>query len=241
MYKASLDLFKVNKINVKFNVILRDDNKSSLKMKMKPLINKYSIGDTTGFNISPSSYISVDMSKTMDKNDSWDAGSRFNLNKMNLFKFISKLKHMKYVMYKEEKLYYIQDGRLHLNNDIANKYTEHMITSNHTLEFRHCVVYDEENKEQEYEGISIQIMKTGNYVLLSNFEMDYFLYELEHIDMHGLSLKLIITDILMSDNKNELYNQPRNNIQVGFKEHKAFENISVGNPRLVKNDTLPKI
>ena len=39
MYKASLDLFKVNKINVKFNVILRDDNKSSLKMKMKPLIN----------------------------------------------------------------------------------------------------------------------------------------------------------------------------------------------------------
>lgn len=241
MYKASLDLFKVNKINVKFNVILRDDNKSSLKIKTKSLINKYNMGDTSGFNISPISYITIDISKTMDKNDSWDAGSRFNLNKMNLFKFISKIKHMKYVMYKEEKLYYIQDGRLQLNCDIANKYTDHMITSNHTLEFRHCVVYDEENKEQEYEGISIQIMGTGNYVLLSNFEMDYLLYELEHIDMHNLSLNLIIADMLMLDNKSDIYNQPQHNIQSGFKEHKAFENITVGNPKLVKSDTLPKI
>ena len=66
-----MDLFKVNKIlKVKFGLIVEADVGTKVKTKMK-IMNKFTYGDNEYLKLNPHPFLTIDISKGSDKNETY--------------------------------------------------------------------------------------------------------------------------------------------------------------------------
>lgn len=219
MYKGTIDLGSINdNLKMKFNLILKNDDNNT------KVISTYTFGNYNGLKINPVMYITLDISKTSDKNDSWNNNLNINLNRQQLFLFIRKLKEF-IESYKEKDLYYYKDGKLILNKEIANKNVFKLKTTTKALAMLQVVVPDKENKEVEYEGCVLAINSLDNFCYLTYFDLEYLYYQLSRLDLYNLSMMLINTDLLLKGKNINLDHTNYNKTINEDKEKNIEENI----------------
>lgn len=237
MYKITMDLFKVNKIlKVKFGLIVEADVGTKVKTKMK-IMNKFTYGDNEYLKLNPHPFLTIDISKGSDKNETYDQYYYANLNKIDLFKMIQSLQKLIF-LYKEIKnlFYYDINKKLTVDPKIAKEIHEifRVMSGNRTILIEPCVVPDYENPEKFYEGCVLCIQDYAYYVYLTYYEMQYLLYELKKVNMTQLSLDLL----KISDMCQEKIEIPQKTISQ--KSEEVNKNDSVGYTKIDTN-TLPKI
>lgn len=232
MYKGSIELGKINKyMKIKFNIIIKDDeNKNSFNMKV---IDTFTYGGSEYLRLSPKPYITIDISATADKTDSWNSNTQVNLNKMCLIDFIIKSKNM-INKFRIPELYFIKNNRLQVNTDIANKSYEIIRTPNKTIKMIHCVVYDNDNSDIENEGICFMINSIDNFCFLTYTELEYLYYMLSKINMDELAISLINTYLLIKDKESR-----KLEIQKTIDEIKINEPQTISLPKLELSNEIP--
>ena len=206
MYKVTIDLFTLNKnCKVKFSVIMTNDIDLKTKYVQK-VISKFSFKGNDYLKISPHPYVTIDISRTAG-NKEWDPNAVLNLNKKDLYVFVSHLQKMFKVFSDEKNLFYYEnyDGnnKLMCNKDIANQHIDKFYCNNKVVCMQPAVVDATDNDNAEYEGILMAINRYDNYVYLTYSEIDYLLYELKKIDIHNLTMSLINTALLYEKEETE--------------------------------------
>lgn len=191
MYRASIELGRISKfMKLKFNLIIKNTSNLKNRVYENGIIDKFTYGDSEYLKLSPKPYITIDISDASDKNDSWNSNTQVNFNKFCLFELIQKTKSM-LESFKIKELFYKKDGKLQVNPTVASQCSEIIRTPNKAVKMIHAVIYDNENKEIEYEGICFMINSPDNYCCLTYHELEYLYYELNNINMHELSISLI--------------------------------------------------
>lgn len=237
MYKITMDLFQVNKIlKVKFGLVIEADVGTKVKTTMK-IINKFAYGDNEYLKLNPHPFLTIDISKGSDKNETYDKYNYANLNKMDLFKMIQTLEKLIY-SYKEitNLFYYDNKNKLFVDPKIAKEIRAvfRVMSGNRTILIEPCVVPDYESPEKFYEGCVLCIQNYSYYVYLTYYEMQYLLYELKKVNMTQLSLDLL----KISDMCQEKIEIPQKTISQ--KPEEVNKNDSVGYTKIDTN-TLPEI
>jgi hypothetical protein len=200
MYKGSIDIARINRtMKLKFNLILRDDENPSLNKKNKnssKIVNKFMYNGSEYLKLSPKEFITIDISETSDKTDEWNSNTQVNLNKINTFELMKKLKKI-IDSFQIKELYFIKNGKLVLDKNISREYNQVIRTGNgKIIGIQHCIINDADNPDLEYEGVVFMINSVDNFCCLTYSELEYLYYELTQLNMHNLSMMLIMTDLL---------------------------------------------
>lgn len=205
MYKGYVDLGRISSnMKLKYNLILKSNDYDKYKKNIQDNISKFSYKDNEYLRLAPKGYISIDISTSDEKGDNWNGNSVVNLNKQSLFWFTLKLKDM-IDSFKIPKLYYYKEGKLVLNKEVAEQNRQSLrVQSGKTIGMTHCIVYDKDNKDLEYEGIMFMINTPDNFCMLTYLETQYLYYELSHINMNELGLQLMTIDLLTKDTPTEI-------------------------------------
>lgn len=188
MYKASIDLFRIGKsMRVKFGLIIHGDKED----KINRLINKFNYMGNDYFKVSPTPFITLDISDNNTKTEGWCSNNMVNLNRYGLYRFVSNLKRLVYDMNNpaNQGLYFISNGHKVVNKNIVNSCRKTFRVSNDkVISIEPCVVIDE---NVEYDGCIFYINSYSFYTYLTLEEMEYLLNELNKINLDSLSLNLI--------------------------------------------------
>jgi hypothetical protein len=202
MYKGSIELARINKyMKLKFNLIIQGDPITIPNQKgyQSKVISQFTYMGSDYLKINPTPYVTVDISESNDKNDGWNSNTQFNLNKACLFLFMEKVKSM-IERFQIQELFYNQENHLHVNKTLASTNYEILQTGSKVIKMIHAVVYDPEDKENEYEGICLMINGIDNYCTLTITELRYLYYELGKINMHELSMEIVNTYLILQSN-----------------------------------------
>ena len=205
MYKGKINLGSIAKMRISFNLIMQNDDEVAIKSAYKKdgiqkLISKFQMYGNDYLRINPDPYISLDISKAGDKGDSWNSGNTVNLNRMGLFILKQELQKIITSMYKEKDLYFIMNGKLTLNNDLARNLAKNIrFPNNNAMRVEYAVISDSDNPDITYEGVVFHLNKTGNFVQLTHRELEFFYHEVSRYDLLQMSFFLILTDLLTQD------------------------------------------
>lgn len=209
MYKGKINLGSIAKMRISFNLIMQNDDEVAIKSAYKKdgiqkLISKFQMYGNDYLRINPAPYISLDISKAGDKSDSWNSGNTVNLNRMGLFILKQELKQIISNMYKEKNLYFIMNGKLMLNNELARNLAKNIrFPNNNAIRVEYGVISDTDNPDVVYEGVILHLNRTGNFVQMTNRELEFFYHEICSYNMVQLSFFLILTDLLTKKEDNE--------------------------------------
>ena len=193
MHKTILDLGNINKIlKLKFNLMIDDDQffKQAVSKQDTRTIQSFMMGGSEYLKLYPHPYVSIDISRSSDKGDSWNSNLVANLSRASIYIMQKKLKIM-LDGFRIQNLFYKQNGRLLLNQDVAKSRAQIVKTSNKAIAIVYAVVPDDDNKEIEYEGISLMINSLDNFCYLTYEELEYFIRVLENINLNSLALQAI--------------------------------------------------
>lgn len=195
MYKANIELFKVHSsCKVRFSLIIKDDKDDQYGQ----LINKFNFSGNDYLKITPYPFITIDITSKMDKNEGWSSNRSFNLNRRELYFFICKLNQLYNRFVTEKKLFYLNQGRLFVDRELAEQYKEYVVCGNKTILMQACVVEPEDSKDL-YEGIFLSINSMDYFTYLTYSDMEYLLYELKRINMSDLTMQVINTVYLTAE------------------------------------------
>lgn len=195
MYKANIELFKVHtSCKVKFSLIIKDDKDDQYGQ----LINKFNYAGNDYLKITPYPFITIDITSKMDKNEGWSSNRSFNLNRRELYFFISKLNQIYNRFVTDKKLFYLDQGRLFVDREKAEEYREYVICGNKTILMQACVVEVDDSNDL-YEGIFLSVNSMDYFTYLTYSDMEYLLYELRRIDMSSLTMQVINTVYLSAE------------------------------------------
>lgn len=194
MQKVTVELFKVHKyFKVKFSLITKDDNPNGFNRK---LIDKFNFKGNEYVKINPFPFITIDITNKMDKNEEWSSNQAFNMNRRELFMFLSKVKKLlKNFIQEKELFYYNQNQELIVNSEISQKIKEVCVCGNKTILLQPCVVFNDEDKQQ-YEGIFLSINSIDYFSYLTYMELHFLYEELIKLDMSSLTMQVINTTLL---------------------------------------------
>lgn len=200
MYKGTVEICKVNKyMRLKYNLILKDDDLAKIRTNQytkQDLIKVFIIGGNQYLKISPIEYITVDISRTSDKNDAWNSNLQINLNRYGVFEWKEKISKM-IEEFQTTELYFKRESKLYVNTQLANQYMKSVNTpSGKTLAMIHVAIPDDENIEIFSEGIVFMINSIDNFCYITYQELTYLYYELCNINMSTLALMIMMTELL---------------------------------------------
>lgn len=235
MRKINLDLGKISKgMRLKFSLILDSFNPQN---KSLDLLNHYHIDGNDYIKISPHPFITIDISDSYDKNESWNANKSVNLNYLSKMILENKLNIIIH-NFQIKNLFYYDKDKLLVNQDIIKRLNyQPFMLGNKTCIFRYGVIPDEKNNETEYEGVIFMINSPDNFCYLTVEEVTFLQYMLKSIDMVGLSIQVLT-----------YYNSIKNDIEEEIIDIKApivqesnEEYNSVVIPQLKQEDTIPNL
>ena len=237
MYKISIDLFKVHKyFKVKFCLVYNKENEPGNQYFSKT-ISKFNFAGNDYLRFNPYPFLSVDITSNMDRTEEWSSNNGFNMNRRELFLFINKLNKVYSQFTKEADLfYYDENSELKVNKILADRCKEFAICGNKTILLQPCVVEDLDHNNS-YEGIFLSINSMDYFTYLTYGDIEYFLYELRHVDMTALSIALLNSVILYENKETEQTKKAQPVL-----ENKEIEIVDkkkqIGIP---KPDTIPEI
>lgn len=198
MVKATIELFKVTKsFKVKFSLIVKNDE--TQQNQFQKLVNKFILDGNEYLKITPYPFLTVDITSKMDKNEEWSSNRMFNMNRKEVFMMCQRLRRLisRYTTVKNL-FFYDNDGKLKVNPQEAEKIKEVLICGQKAVVLYPCVVENEEDHNL-YEGCFLFINSVDYFTYMTYFEMQYFLFELERIDMSSLSIQIINAVNLLSE------------------------------------------
>ena len=194
MYKASIDLFRIGKsMRIKFGLIVHGDKEeqSNKLIDKNKIVNKFQYQGNEFFRISPSPFITIDISDNSTKTEGWSSNNMVNLNRYGLYRFAVNLKKLIFDMnnpaYKG--LFFIKNGHKYIDKNLAKQCQRAFRVSNDKCILIEPTVVVDENVE--YEGCIFCINSYSFYTYLTLEEMEYLLNELIKIDLNSLTLNVI--------------------------------------------------
>ena len=241
MYKIIHELGSVNKtMKLKFNLMIQNEKqvKQAVNRQDTQTINSFMIGGTEYLKLSPYPYITIDISKSTDRGDAWNANLSVNLNSIGLFIMQKKLKHI-LNGFQVKSLFYKQDGKLYVNPNIANRMVEYIRLLNKVVKVSYGVVKDEENQEIEYEGVIFMINTSDNYCLLTYDELEYLFYILSKIDLNIMALQAI--NIYLAQLTTKVDNPWKLKTTFNFSEKQEMIPETPNYPKVEEPSEIPKI
>lgn len=205
MMKASIELASISKsFKLRFSLIVKDDENNKRQFE---LINKFNFGGNDYIKIRPYPFLTIDISSSMDKKNEWSSNQSFNMNKKDLFFMIQNLKRLMKNFVTHKDLFYYDNNKLVVNKELADELKEVFVSSNKTILMQACVVTAEDN-ESVYEGMFLSINSVDYFSYLTYSEMEYLLYELEHVNMTQLAIDLINSVKILEQKEAEKIVQP---------------------------------
>ena len=214
--KLVLELAKItDKIKLRFSVTFSDYNPQF----PNHMIKSYNYGNSDYFKVIPKPYLSVDIT---DNNGDYNG---FCLTKYLTFRMINSLKEFINCFNEKDLFYLDKNGSLSISTAKQNEHQKFIaVCSNKSLKIIPAVVRvndDGGTGKKEYEGCVMYINSNYSYVTLTNEEIGFLIYTLEHIDYDMLSIqlmnsyKLYKNDIVKSKytyQNNEPQNQTNDNL-----------------------------
>ena len=181
MYRAIIELFKINTLKVKFGVVLRQDVVSPT-VQVQPTISKFTIEGNEYLKISPHPYVTLEIC-----NDGYNYNSAISFNRYYLYLLIKTLK--KCVMYfvNNKDLFFYSDNELKVNDNCEAFVA--LSSSSKKIQLKPSVIVD--NSGVAYEGVILYINSLSSYTCLTYTELEYLTNELSKIDMTQLSLECL--------------------------------------------------
>ena len=246
MKKIIILISQISKsLSIKFNLIIHTVDKSTGKLVNKNIVNAFYYGNDYFVKIVPMSYITIDISNTSDKNDSYNSNLIFNMSNMVLFKFIKECKKLYNRIKESEDLYYIKNTILNINTELANKMGFNLSNMQKTKYIR-MIPSLIKNIKTNLNGEDIEILpgvaffinSYDNFCLLTLDEFELFIYTLEKINIPELTMSTLnfYYNNFMNDKKIE-YNSG------SFKEQKEIEypESKVHSIPEMENNQIPNI
>lgn len=229
MFKSSVFIARINhELSVKFNVVIESDlhnlslfNRRRSKQEVDPL---YTIGGNYYYNITPSSYITLDFQENGKKDNSYNPLRSINLNKMQTFLLNREIKKSIAKLYKLEKsdtpVFWYSKDQLLMDEKIGEsinvfcEYQQKVIRIKYTILSKDtptgpvripgCILYSGDN--------------ISEYCFMTLEELEYLYHVLSSIDFTTISLQLV-----------NLSNTKRRELQLNSEDSKPLEIKSVTN------------
>lgn len=182
MYRAIIELFKINALKVKFGVVLRQDVVSP-NVQIQPIISKFTIEGNDYLKLAPHPYVTLEICD----NDDRSYNSSITFNRYYLYLLIKTLK--KCVMYfvSNKDLFFYSDNELKVNDNCETFVA--LSSSSKKIQLKPSVIVD--NSGVAYEGVILYINSLSSYTCLTYTELEYLTNELSKIDMTQLSLECL--------------------------------------------------
>lgn len=206
MYKATIVLCKVHKsFEVKFGIVLEDDPVNLAQQKAhgwnnEPVCRKFTYRDNRYFRIYPKPFVTFDIASKTDRKEGWNSNYQVNLNQRALFLFKRALRELITDFQKLKNLFYVYDtGELVVNQKLAEEHRKIIPTSSKTIILQACVIQNEENREDYYEGCFLAINRLDYFTYLTYEEMEVLYSVLSELRMTELSLHLLELDKLYQE------------------------------------------
>lgn len=192
-------------MKLKYSVIIDDPIDTAANRLGSKFINRYKAANGNEYaTISPHPFITIDISKTMDKGEEKSQGSSITLNRYAKMKLEYELRGMlNFAVARNDLFIERMDKSIYLNDRIPHVTEPKIITtSNKRCGLRFSVIHDPDTNE-EYEGIIFMISSMDNFCYLTMEEAQYLLYTLQSINMTGLVMELITYYELIKDKNND--------------------------------------
>lgn len=207
IYKGSIDILKVSNLKVTFGLILRDDNPmngiSKLKNMSQDVVSRFVYSGNAYLKITKKEFLTIEI---VDRNEAvFNPSARVNVNKLTLSILKKKLRKL-LDAFKLPNIYYYKDGVLYVDTNISNQYNFDVNCNGKALRCEVSIKHHEDIGEQVSEGVAI-ILSGSEYTVLTYDEAEYLYDELTQINMHSLSLQLIIVDLLCRNGRVPIENR----------------------------------
>lgn len=189
MYKASIDLCRINKdLKIKFCLVIRGDG-----TKTTQLLSEFDIGGNHYLNINPYPYIVLDISNKKEKG--WNPNQSCMLSGFGKYIFTKRLREFRKSLIMEQGLYFKHNGRLWINTEKANQ-LKRVIPVGKGKACQFVPILIEEEEGDQYEGICMMINSPDYFVNLTFEELEYLITYVERLDLENLSMSMLNTTLL---------------------------------------------
>lgn len=182
MYRAIIELFKINTLKVKFGVVLRQDVVSPA-VQMQPIISKFTVEGNDYVKIAPHPYVTLEIFE----DGGYNYNSSITFNRYYLYLLIKMLKKCAMYFTNNKDLFFYMNNELMVNENVET-FTA-LSSSSKKIKLKPSVVTDSNGKA--YEGVILYINSLSSYTYLTYTELEYLISELSKIDMTQLSLEAI--------------------------------------------------
>lgn len=181
MYRAIIELFKINTLKVKFGVVLRQDVVSP-NVQIQPIISKFTIEGNDYLKIAPHPYVTLEI---CDDDRSYNSSITFN--RYYLYLLIKTLKKCAIQFINNKELFFYMENKL-IVSETSETFTASSASAK-KIKIKPSVITD--NTGKEYEGVILYINSMSSYTYLTYTELEYLINELNKIDMTQLSFECI--------------------------------------------------
>ena len=192
MKKINLHIANIGtkmKLKVGFVFVPNDSDTNTNYFRTIPTINKFSIGENHYINITVTPYVTIDISKGKDKNDSWSSNMQISFNRFQLFQFIRSMKKVIGAFNDPRvNLFMYRNNKLVIDTELSKELTLKSIgSSNKVAVIEPAIIQltDVANNVDYYEGVNFYINSIDNYCSLTYDEFYYLEYELAKIDLNA--------------------------------------------------------
>ena len=251
MKKINLHVANIGtKMKLKVGIIfVPNESDNQNRFKNIPTINHFTIGENQFINITPTSLVTIDISKNKDKNDSWSSNMQISFNRFQLFQLIRMIRKLLTAFNDPNvNLFIYRNKQLMINSSIVKQMTFSAHgTSNKTAVIEPAVIQVDTGISTEYyEGINFYINTIDNYCSLTYDEFYYLEYELSKLDINEISMSAIQFAL-------DIFGDPKlkeeRDISKDIKQNKEEELIDLGTeedgiiePLIVHNESrIPDI
>ena len=181
MYRAIIELFKINTLKVKFGVVLRQDVVSP-NVQIQPIISKFTIEGNDYLKIAPHPYVTLEICA-----DDRSYNSSIAFNRYYLYLLIKTLKKCAIQFINNKDLFFYMENKL-IVSETSETFTASSASAK-KIKIKPSVITD--NTGKEYEGVILYINSMSSYTYLTYTELEYLINELNKIDMTQLSFECI--------------------------------------------------
>lgn len=181
MYRAIIELFKINTLKVKFGVVLRQDVVSP-NVQIQPIISKFTIEGNDYLKIAPHPYVTLEICA-----DDRSYNSSITFNRYYLYLLIKTLKKCAIQFINNKDLFFYMENKL-IVSETSETFTASSASAK-KIKIKPSVITD--NTGKEYEGVILYINSMSSYTYLTYTELEYLINELNKIDMTQLSFECI--------------------------------------------------
>ena len=246
LYKVSYDFGRiVNGLKLTFGIIVREDATGPLKARYKQkdsIFSKYKFGGSEYLKFAPHPFVTIDINKSGDNKDSWNAGCLFTMNRVSIF-------HFKYICntfikkYENKDLFYIKNNELFLNNELVKSSTMYMYADKGKLALIPSLYIENDANGTKSEGVSLCINSIDNICNMKYMEFRYLLDTISNIDMNAMAMELTNAYMMyeMCGMKGVELTVEKQLPPKTVKEVQNEGSVSEPPPKIVESNTIPDI